>query len=120
MASAVVAKQAIHRVDAQKHACQVDRMAIICVLRRTSVYVVAYRPIDFALRKAVARRSDQLTRHLVVRFVAGKRIPDVQVERVAARNVAVNALRLGVQLQKIAKKYRPLIDEFGRADEPIH
>src|SRR5262249_17335679 len=87
---AVVTQQAIDRVDTQKHAREIDGVAIVCVLRRAAANNASQGPVRFALSKAVSRAGDQIASDLVVRLVARKRILDVEVKGIPSGNVPVD------------------------------
>src|SRR6185369_7982431 len=120
MARAIMTQEAIDHLYPQEHASQVDGMTVVSVLCGSHCNRVAEGPIRFSLRETIARCSDHLASYLVVGLVTRDCIFNIEVEGIASGNRAIDALRLCIYSEEISEKHRPLIDEFGGADERIY
>ena len=112
MARAIVTEQAIGDIDAEEHRRRIHGPSIVRVLGGTHRNSVADGPVRFSLCEGIARGRDDFASHLVVGLIAADRVFYIEVERIPAVDIAIDAAGLGIHAIEIAEKHRPLIDEL--------
>ncbi len=115
-----MAEQAIHVGDSKKLVGNIGGLLVPNVLDWAAGHNAAHKPVEFALCVAILTLSrDHLTRHLVVRLVAGQRSANVAVKGNHAIREARDLRVAGIVLEEIAEVHGPFIHPLRAGEQAL-